>query len=87
MHRLLYDFPEIHILYENQVGFKKQTSTIHSLIQITEMVVLDVEYLDNLTKCSILSTFALSEYEYIQMHINRFTHVCACAHVCYRPVA
>ena len=39
MHSRLYAFLEEHqILFENQFGFKKKCSTIHSLIEITEKI-------------------------------------------------
>ena len=39
MHKRLYEFLEHHdILYENQFGFRKKSSTAHSLIEITEKI-------------------------------------------------
>ena len=39
MHKRLYHFLEIHnILYENQFGFRKNNSTIHALLEITEKI-------------------------------------------------
>ncbi len=44
MYRRLYNFLEIHnILYEQQYGFRKNKSTIHSLIQITEQIKYSIE--------------------------------------------
>ena len=39
MHKRLYHFLEVHkILYENQFGFRRNNSTAHSLIEITEKI-------------------------------------------------
>jgi hypothetical protein len=39
MHKRLYAFLEEHkILFENQFGFRKNNSTIHALIEITERI-------------------------------------------------
>ena len=39
MHKRLYHFLEVHkILYENQFGFRKNNSTAHSLMDITEKI-------------------------------------------------
>ena len=39
IHKKLYDFLEEHnILYHNQFGFRKNNSTVHALIQISEMI-------------------------------------------------
>ena len=39
MHQRLYDFLDVHnILYINQFGFRKKSSTCHSLIEITEQI-------------------------------------------------
>ena len=44
MHKRLYNFLEIHgILYESQFGFRKNNSTLHSLIQITEQIKTSIE--------------------------------------------
>ena len=44
MHKRLYQFLEEHnILFENQFGFRKQKSTIHALIQITEQIKETIE--------------------------------------------
>ena len=42
MHVRLYAFmDENNILFENQFGFRKQNSTVQSLIQITEQKILN----------------------------------------------
>ena len=44
MHKRLYKFLEDNqILYENQFGFRKQNSTVHALIQITEQIRQSIE--------------------------------------------
>ena len=41
MHKRLYTFLEKNnILFRNQFGFRKTNSTVHALVQITEMVKL-----------------------------------------------
>ena len=44
MHVRLYAFmEENNILFENQFGFRKQNSTVHALIQITEQIRSSIE--------------------------------------------
>ena len=44
MHNRLYTFLERHnILFRNQFGFRKNTSTVHTLVQITEMIKASID--------------------------------------------
>ena len=44
IHKKLYGFQEEHnILYHNQFGFKKNNSTVHALIQISEMIKASID--------------------------------------------
>ena len=44
MHKRLYNFyEENNILFSNQFGFRKQISTVHALIQITEKIKHSIE--------------------------------------------
>ena len=44
IHKKLYGFLEEHnILYHNQFGFKKNNSTVHALIQISEMIKASID--------------------------------------------
>ena len=44
MHNRLYTFLEHHnILFHNQFGFRKNNSTVHTLVQITEMIKVSID--------------------------------------------
>ena len=44
MHNRLYTFLELHnILFRNQFGFRKNNSTVHTLVQITEMIKASID--------------------------------------------
>ena len=38
MHKRLYAFLKRHVLFQNQFGFRKKSSTVYALAQITEVI-------------------------------------------------